>query len=410
MRLEIKKSMNMKKVIVAVVAAVVSAVSVQAASAVPFFKKTSCERTVAPVRKLPALRADAAALWRPQKKELSLWNSGKWSNPMPVACTYNAQGYTLTETSPAVAVTYTYDERVPGMVVKTEIKENIGGQWVMTAGQHMEVTRNAAGNVTEVHYKTFSSGGWIEAGYYKVTYNASAKATNIEIYDMEAGYDAPAITLSGITWDRTDGQLLLDISLDGLESLAPFCTGANRVKSATVSTNAGMSATVSASYPDALGSFKATAKMLFITIASEVYTVHDAYGSYTDTIEMLDQDTGGMDKYVEKVAYDAWGLEKSKSETYNGDQVELLTAAIEYDQTMGYPLLYTTAETNAAGITENNERIAFSDYVNLASGITDIIAPQPDGPEVYYNLHGQPVTPNRPGLYITSRGRKVFLN
>lgn len=402
--------MNMKKVIVAVIAAVVSAVSVQAAPSVPLFKKNSCERTSAPVKKLPALRADAAALWRPQKKEMSFWNSGQWSIPMPVACTYNAQGYTLTETSPAAAVTYTYDERVPGMVVKTDIKENIDGQWVMAAGQHMEVTRNSAGNVTEVHYKTFSSGGWIEAGYYKVTYNASAKATKIEIYDMEAGYEEPAITLSNITWDRTDGQLLIDSPLDGIDTLSPFCTGANRVKSATISSNDGMSATVSASYPDTLGSFKATVKMLFLTVVSEVYTVSDAYGSYTDTIEMLNDETASMDKYVDKVVYDAWGLVKSKSETYNGDQVELLTAAIEYDQTMGYPLLYTTAETNAAGITENDERIAFSDYVNLASGITDIIAPQPDGPEVYYNLQGQPVTPDRPGLYITSRGRKVFLN
>jgi len=308
-----------------------------------------------------------------------------------------------------------YDERLTSVITENYQWMWTGTDWNQQGINYRRIiTRNADGNITSCVIATLYMGEFDPSQRIDITYGDDGKASRIEesqlAYNENDQFVWETSTIcKDIVWDRTDGQITTTENL---------FMGANRIASAVFVDGDGEETNITATY------FPGSEKYeLHLTIHSEdgdiegtqVYTPAENGGytmvSRTDYVAF--GDILSSEIYTETESYDDYGnlmlydVTFSDGGTYT-ETVEHTEGSVEYDSTNGYPLVYT--QCNYDWDTEemvNTIRVEFSDYTDVAAGITDIEADNTDAPVEYYNLQGMRVdNPAAGNVYIRRQGAK----
>lgn len=339
---------------------------------------------------------------------------------------YNADGQVSARTymydmgsglEPSGRYTYEYDSVVKDFVVKETywIPEN--GGWMEAAVYGTDVERNSEGNVTKVSEYYINDDGEKEiTEYFTVEYGSDGKASTMTLWYAEDGDDEMETQLTDIVWENTDGQFMeMDDDVDHQE----FYVGANRIKSATImkSDSQPQGSLINAIYADSLGSYAIDVTFNGESILALDHKAIDNYGSYEETFEETDLEyeggtwtMGETYSSEESEMYDAYGLLVSssyKSEEGGYTSESSTKAEIEYDETYGYPLVWTQYESYYGGDYVERERWEFLAYIQ--AGSTGAAVMSASSESAYYDLNGVRVNADRlaPGLYVERVGDKT---
>ena len=314
---------------------------------------------------------------------------------------------------------FAYDPIVHSLVVSNCGYTWDNGAWVQNGNNFIRtVTRNDAGNITQVEVAILYNGQYDPTERCIVEYGPDGKANKIT--DMQLSYNGISYTwektveITDIVWDRTDGQV---VSVENLFS------GANRIKSATFNDD-GDVMKVEATYVPDSESYTTVTKSTAtdgVVVADVTKTtrvdVLDAIGSY----EIVDTEVYEYDgereeySYVEKLHYNAYGLETLIYAAFEEEGVEpdiwqWTVGTTTDDPQYGYPREYIIREYDPEeGEFFNSIRVEYLGYVDVAG--TAVVETAPDTSAEYYNLQGIRVADPVSGVvYIERRGnvaRKV---
>lgn len=308
-----------------------------------------------------------------------------------------------------------YDPIVKNLIVKNREYYWDGSEWVLSGNNYdRNVTRNDAGNVTQVEIAVLFQGVFDPTNRLYVTYNAEGKACTIREsvlnYDGREFYWEDDATVDNIVWDRTDGQI---VDLENLGS------GENRVKSADIIYDEEDYTHVEFTFDG--NNF--TAAMSGIEDGEKVegtsaYEELDDYGSFRQ-ITSYTYASDALDTYTETETiterYDAYGnlLESKDVVEYGGyeEVYEDMHGTVDYDSEKGYPLTYVLSAAFydydlEENVTANVMKVDYSDYVEITSRVAEMEVASGDAE--YFNLRGVKVTDPVPGsICIRKRGGKT---
>lgn len=391
----------------------------------------------------------ADPIWRAQREsvyEPSERDQTKLVLSYNTSMTYNSEGKTTEEmivsvdgTRTRTLTTYDTSGRVSGITDE----EFAGGEWVKTKSKEIAyddltgvivsnleytysggqeypgncyrrtITRNDAGNITEVELAVLFHGKYDPTQRMQIEYDAtSGRATSIVstfltysggLYTwMEGG------KYTDLEWHNTDGQIA---SVDDL------FRGNNRLTSGHYyNTNNGtpyFDYDITASYDAEGPGFTALCTGVYQGIAdtgvSRTYSestgddgiteisLHTCYYSLSDP--ELDPEN-----YRDVAKIDAYGIELENSSVFwSTDEADakvesLLTSDVTYDETYGYPLTVAVSENDTPLL-----RVEYSDYIDCStiSGLHCLRAPGASGGgEEWFDLGGRKVAEPGSGLYI----------
>ncbi len=311
----------------------------------------------------------------------------------------------------------TYDSRLTDVIV-----ENL--QWIWTTqweqiGNNYKrtITRDAAGNITNVEIATLYQGSFEPTERLAVTYtDGKASAIVAEALDYDENYNliwVKSAELTNIVWEQTDGQIY---------ELEDLMGGANKIKSCHMA-NIEDDVDISVIYND--HGYVATRTGLvqgYEATAVVEYEITDANGSerITETFTMVEDGETYVESYTDIYEYDSYGFatkEMSTSEFMGETTVEsLITGELTYDTTHGYPLTYTTQiaeydENTGEIVMVNDLHVEMSDYVDATTlaGINDVTVGSGEAEAEYYRIDGTRADADNlaPGLYIVNRAGKA---
>lgn len=307
-----------------------------------------------------------------------------------------------------------YDPIVTNLITSNREYMWLGDEWVLNGNNYnREVTRNADGNVTKVEVAVWYDGTFDPMDRIEVTYGSDGKATSMKEsilnYDGISFYWEEGTMFSNIIWDRTDGQIV---------SMEEYGLGANRIKSCDITVEE-----ETAHMDIAYDGNDFTATMTGVMDGEEtesviVYEELDEYGSYTQsqtTTYTFDDETY-TEEEIYVLRYDAYGnmLESKDMAIYDGFEeiYEDIQGTVEYDSAFGFPVTYILTASYfdyelEEYLTENLQKVEFSDYVGIVSKVSDIDASQAEE-ESFYTLQGVKVAhPSAGNIYIRKQGGKT---
>lgn len=309
-----------------------------------------------------------------------------------------------------------YDSRLTDVIV-----ENLQWLWTLQWEQignnyQRAITRDAAGNITNVEISSLYQGTFEATERLTVTYT-DGKASKIvsERLDYNDDFElvwTVAATLTDIEWEQTDGQIY---EIEGLMS------GANKIKSCHL-VDAMDDVMLSVIYTD--HGYVATRTGLVQGMQATAvveYEITDANGSerLTETFTMEEEGELYVESYTDIAEYDSYGYttkQMSTSEFLGETTVEeMLTGVLTYDATYGYPLTYTTQlgeydEELDELVMVNEMHVVMSDYVDATTlaGVENI-AVEGNGIAEYYRLDGTRADAEilTPGIYVIRKDGKA---
>lgn len=302
--------------------------------------------------------------------------------------------------------TYAYDPVVASLVVDHTGDMWIDNEWQPVSNNYRrEVTRDNAGNITEVKLSVLFQGNYDNTQTITTTYGADGKAKSIvskELqYDGEKYYWDEVLSFTDIVWHSTDGQIC---------QVEDLTVGPNRIASATRTESGDISYQVQITYTNDDYTAVYTADGFNMT---EVYTVLDNNGSYklsrTATEETGDESWTTSTTYTFK--QDAWGnllLEEYVDDYGDGDiQTERITGEVTNGPD-GLPAEHITSIYYSDSEGEDGPtpelKTVFDSYVDIA-GADDATIAAPAAEAEYFNLQGMRVHGSlAPGIYIKRQG------
>lgn len=310
----------------------------------------------------------------------------------------------------------TYDPVVTNLITSNREYMWIGGNWMLGGNNYnRNITRNADGNVTLTEIAVWYDGAYDPTNRITVTYGDDGKATTIKetvlTYDGIEFKWADGDELANITWDRTDGQI---VSTEG------FGLGANRMKSCDEISDGDLihsELTYDGENFTAVMTGEIDGDKVEGTV---VYEVLDDFGSYSQTSTQTYHENG--ETYTEVETYvlrnDSYGnmLESRNAVVYDDGYEEIfedITGTVEYDDTYGYPLVYSVAmgyydEMLDDYVKENMIKMEYSDYKDVTTGVGGIGADPATADTVYYTLQGVKTSnPVKGNIYIVKKGGKA---
>lgn len=307
-----------------------------------------------------------------------------------------------------------YDERIDYAIVEN-IEATWGGvDWIEQGNCYQrEITRNDDGNVVSVVVSVPYNGYYTPIQRTTLTYGDDGLPTTMLLEVLTQG-DEPGTFVWGVSqeyleckWNQFNGQIL------SVEDLPYY---GNRLASAKIRVAEGVYGTLSYTYPDEMGSYRAVQKFTDNGLIKDIVatmTVLDDNGSYDFVIEEISGLGSVIERYAEteKFHLDAFGnntLIYASSTTNGRESIEMwMTGEIEYNATTGYPEVYTLSERNAeTGDFELRMRVEFTDIVDAAG--VEAIGSDSNAPAEYFDLRGLRIaSPTAPGLYIRRCGSQV---
>lgn len=399
---------------------------------------------------------NAALKWQPSKVSVAAYENSKWVTTDNYTYTYNSAAKPVTEYNESLEdgsvaytamkynsdnliteelqksaasttaelvnsqlITYQYDP-----VMKSVITEHIdmsweNDSWVNRGNSYKrKITRNEAGNVTQVQVQVYFQDIYDPTQQIDITYGADGKATTIVMQELQYNgtdyYWKETTRYEDIVWENTDGQF---------SQAEDFTVGTNRIKSAkqTSSSSYGnVTYNISVTYTGDQNYTYISATPEGDFSMTETYTVLDDFGSYRLVQNVEQEYYAGMTytvlyDYTYKV--DEWNnilLEEYTEDWGDGaPNYEAIKGTVTNDPDTGLPAEYL--ETYGFSYPDYNEyqddepvyKVTFADYVDV-TGIREVETAGADAPAEYYNLQGirlncAPAT----GLYLERRGGKV---
>lgn len=410
-------------------------------------KKKATEHPTAPTNRIPENIAD----WHPTRTDLYKWEDSQWelaekcsfsytptgkiqqmaiSDPRNIemitdntynqndqlvlsVISYSSDGEPFTE---MMKLKFEYDDVLTNVVTLSESSVSLLGQTIVLPGSSRRIiTRNDAGNITEVVNEEYEDGQYKPEDRIVIEYSAEGKAISITQYSSELKGDAylweKEASLTEVTWEETDGQIY---------DIEKIFQGNNRIKTAKVfiadleDDDFGEDNTIlfdlTVNYNDVPGYYEGIISLPEFELQSTITYEPKENGGYSIKSSSIDGETE-----FEEVTYDEWGnMLSSYSEWSNGNYNEIeedIIGLVEYDDD-GFPILYIVEENihdpNSSKV-ENKmvSKTEFFDYINVTAGVgmteTDV-----NMPIMYFNLQGQPVTnPEAGSIYIRKKGAKA---
>lgn len=405
--------------------------------------------------------------WQPQIQRIYEPNSlgTSWRLISSSNLTYNSLGQVVTETAGQdVRYTYTYDAAGRWISKLTETLDPSSEVWTRTnlklreydertglqtlnrdiqylsTGEEQDgntwsrtITRDDAGNVTEVELAVLFEGVLDPTQRLEIVYGAEGTATEIlvhdQLYNGRQFYWQTSNHYTDIRWAATDGQI---VSLDNLFG------GENRIASAHFENqNNGkpyddydIAAQYSADGEEYTVNFRGRYQGIPDAGVERVKSVSTDEAGTTETrfvTTYFTLDSLGNREYPEEytdlIAVDAQGNELYEQSTYTGpdeagnevvDQLQAKTEyALTYDRKCGaltrMIISELTLDVNDVAQMQNVMRVDFLNFLDCSTldSIKDIVA-EKDG-DVLYDLAGRPVAhPRRGQVYIKGHRKLKF--
>lgn len=413
-------------------------------------RKAPARKSPAEIRAMSTRAADNDAIWRAASQTAYAWDGRKWQLDDKYTMKYDNAGRVIEELAENFGTyyrtTYSYDERgmetmqvvemsedgenfeysskkereydpiIPSLIVKNRDYEWIDGKWEMTGNNYNRtVTRNSDGNVTNVEIAVLFQGVFDPTIRIEVAYGDDGKATSIKesllTYDGKNYSWVPGISITGITWEETDGQIV---------EAEVYASGANRMKSLDMTEEEDtFHAEITYEGNNYTTTVAGTAEGADMQGVS-TYEQLDEYGGFRQTSDAYYTYEGeGTYHEVETytLRYDSYGnmLESKDVVSYDGEEeiFEDLEGTVEYDPTYGYPLSYIMSEGFLDYATEEYVKeyvwkIEYSDYYDAATKVTELDSNVTTAETEYFTLQGIKVEkPLSGNIYIRKNGNKT---
>ncbi len=315
-------------------------------------------------------------------------------------------------------LTRTYDHILTNFITDNDQKVLVSNTWQPSNCYQQTITRNDAGDVTQMVRAVYFQGIYDPTHHFNVIYNKESDAQPTELLTEDLDYDylkqeyywKPGPCYRQIVWESFDGQV---VNLDNLFD------GANRIASA-VATIGGEEYRISATYGDD-GSWVAHRVQFDSDVDLDLdevteYTPLDANGSchivatmgYVEDGQMI-----GAEKHIYTYEYDPNGLILLEEELYdNGETVEVVARTVgevEYDPEHGYPTCWTLQVFDEeSGEMVPAFRAEYEDYFSLdQSQIQALEASEAEGAARFYDFRGIPVLTPRKGQLLIRNNKKI---
>lgn len=342
-----------------------------------------------------------------------------------------------------------YDSRIPNLVIASELYSWEQSDWTLNARSYIrEVTRDDAGNVTKVVYKTMYNGFYEAVQRVEITYGNDGKASTITEYQLSYDNDYNEIWEEGFSlkecqWECTDGQLF---------SLDYVFEGNNKIKSCIQYSEGELVGNMAVTYNSANEDFTATTTILEEGTTSTATQVWNDLpnGGFQSTVTYTMEEDGAtieLMKEIEREDYDIFGnvifacvvdyydgeveiydWQKADSEI-NADGCPTTVILRNFIQDTGddddwgdwgdwesvaaasrkTPAEDFDTETPPAeGEWEDYLKMDHSDFQQLSiSSVGNISVPNTDAPVEYFTLDGRRVAQPKSGIYIRRQGSSV---
>ena len=414
-------------------------------------------------KRFAAKAAEAAPLWMAETQKSFGWNGDEWELMETYDIKYDTKGqktvqtvtdaegfvtrekYTWNENGQLAtrlsqvdeegegdfvdssSLSREYDSRVVSFITFNDQKAFYNGEWVPSNNYKQNITRNEAGNVTQMERAVFFNGIYDPTYRLNITYGEDGKAVTIEESDLTYDYATGeyqwvvSSKYTDIVWEETDGQIL---RVGDIEDLF---LGNNRIKSAKLDIE-GTVADLSVTY---LGlDFKAVMSYFDEDEEAEVVsTIEYSSLDFDNSQEGKHYYTYGWDinTTTELIAEEETLYKEVIRETYiyspddlilleqveygDGDYFEIeskIQGEIEYDDEHYVPASWTVSEYDY----DTEEmipafRAEYSDYTDVtSSGVNNIAEVDANAPVNYYNLQGHRIENPSAGIFIRVKGNK----
>lgn len=311
----------------------------------------------------------------------------------------------------------TYDEIVPSFITSNSQWIWMNDNWDQSGNNYTQtITRDASGNITLIERAVLYEGIFDPIYRLEIEYT-DGKASKITQNDLTYDWSTDeyawvkSLEITDIEWEHTDGQITDPTDL---------YLGENRILKAFM-INEDEEVMVTATYPEA-NTVKIERSGVVQgyenTKVNITYVVLPDGGYHQTTVYTTDEDGETYtETYVDKEEYDSYGnllLYETVGSTEDENWVdERIEGIVEYDQALGYPLIYSVRMAYFDEDTEEMtmewfSRSEYSDFVDCAGLISPEVTPTDYAP-VYYNINGIQVDASKltPGVYIVRRGTEV---
>lgn len=319
---------------------------------------------------------------------------------------------------------FTYDEVVPTFITSYSSYTMKDGEWVKDKGSYkITVTRDEEGRVTQV-----LRSDWDVMGFYQdasknvITYGEDGKPSLIQNFsygeDWNTGESVwtEGTCYSDIVWKDCNNQILNGGAL---------YQGANRILSAKLLSGGKENGSISVEYGPGANDYTALTESIDPYWGDKIKTRTEwreinPYNSFSILERTETYSEGSEEPSVsgsfESITRDAYGnlLEGLLTNEYYGmtSTLEHQTGEVVYDETYGYPLVYTESQMDLYDETKQVPflRKEFSDYSNYRepTSIGNVaVDDNENAPVEYFNIQGVCVANLSKGLYIRRQGKSV---
>lgn len=411
-------------------------------------------------KRFAAKAAEAAPLWMAETQKSFGWNGDEWELMETYDIKYDTKGqktvqtvtdaegfvtreqYTWNENGQLAtrlsqvdeegegdfvdssSLSREYDSRVTSFITFNDQKAFYNGEWVPSNNYKQKITRNEAGNVTQMERAVFFNGIYDPTYRLNITYGEDGKAVTIEESDLTYDYATSeyqwvvSSKYTDIVWEETDGQIL---RVGDIEDLF---LGNNRIKSAKLDiegtvadlsvTYLGLDFKAVMSYFDEEEEAEVVSTIRYEKAYPDSYVEYGLYEVSIDTTTELIAEEETLYKEVirERYVYSIDDLILLEQVEYgDGDYFEIeskIEGVIEYDDEKDQLLSWTVSEYDY----DTEEmipafRAEYSDYTDVtSSGVNNIAEEDANAPVSYYNLQGQRIENPSSGILIRVKGNK----
>ena len=295
-----------------------------------------------------------------------------------------------------------FDSVLTNLVTSNEEFMWMGGAWSQNGNNfHRTITRDAAGNITEVEIAVLYQGVFDPTQRLIIEYTDGVASSIVEVlkeydYENDKYVWTTGVGYTDIVWDRTDGQIY---------DTGNLTYGANRMASCTLMNYGEPVGTMEYTY-NGDESYVGRMMMDGQLVSTINFTFEENNGYTSETVE----DYYGTEiKIVESELYDEYGqmLLQEFAEYYDGEEsyFEKVIGTVTYGNV--YPLEYvqTTIYTDLEE-SDNVLKIEYLDYIEHTSDAATIEADE-NAPVEYFNLQGIRVDQPSDGIFIRRQGTKA---